>query len=130
MKYLVVLLFVFLAASSPAQRIEKFYVNLYTDSLKKGTYNYINIEGVTGEGNFLPLDTSHIIFTASAGKFYGNSLWIEPTCQTDSITITATLKEKASEKKTFVIFIKKNEDNENLPSEADIINRSRKNRRD
>jgi hypothetical protein len=42
--FLFFFLFLF-SASAKAQKVESIYVNLYTDSLKKGTYNYINIEG-------------------------------------------------------------------------------------
>ena len=57
--------------------MESIYVNLYTDSLKKGTFNYINIDGKLSNGKYLPLDSTHLIFWASAGKFSGNSLWID-----------------------------------------------------
>ncbi len=130
MKYPALLLLTVFAFSARAQKIESFYINLYTDSLKKGTYNYINVEGITADGSVVPLDTAHIKFSSSAGTFFGNSLWIEPTCTSDSITVTATLKEKAPACKTIVIFIKRDEDNEVLPSEADIINRNRKTRKD
>ena len=68
-----ILFLFFLTTSSvaSAQKIEGIYANLYTDSLKKGTYNYINIDGKLSNGHYIPLDTSDIIFTASEGKFSG-----------------------------------------------------------
>ncbi|MBL0056604.1 MAG: hypothetical protein IPP31_10530 [Chitinophagaceae bacterium] len=36
------------------QKVENIYVNLYTDSLKKGTFNYINIDGKLSNGRFIP----------------------------------------------------------------------------
>ena len=40
--FFVMLLFAF--SFSKAQKIDNIFVNLYTYSLKKGTYNYINID--------------------------------------------------------------------------------------
>src|SRR5204862_5720867 len=60
-----------------AQKIEKIYVNLYTDSLKKGTYNYINVDGLLPDGSYTPLDSSEMTFWASDGKFYGNTLLVD-----------------------------------------------------
>ena len=109
-----------------SQKIDRIYVNLYTDSLKKGTYNYINIEGSTPDGMILPLDTNHLTFSASSGDFFGNSLWLDPVCDADSITVTATLKQKPTEVKTFVVYLKRNEDTEELPSEEDILRPGKK----
>jgi len=53
-----------------AQKIDSIYANLYTDSLKKGTYNYINIDGLLSNGSYLPLDSTQVIFKSSAGKFF------------------------------------------------------------
>ena len=33
------------ASSVNAQKVDSIYFHLYTDSLKKGTYNYINVDG-------------------------------------------------------------------------------------
>ena len=118
--------FCIVSLSVKAQTFDSLYINLYTDSLKKGTYNYINVEGITSNGEILPLDTSHIFFTTSSGKFFGNSLWIDSSCNSDRVTISATLKEKSPVSKTFVVFIKKNEDTGVLPTEEEIIRSSRK----
>ena len=75
-KYLL-FLFILFAQFTKAQQVESIYVNLYTDSLKKGTLNYINIDGQLSNGKFLPLDSTHLIFWSSAGKFTGNNLWID-----------------------------------------------------
>lgn len=124
-------LFMLLAVGSAGygQTFESFYVNLYTDSLKKGTFNYINIEGITTEGNVLPLDTNHVVFKATSGKFFGNSLWLDSSCNEESVTVTATLKGKIPKSETVVIFIKRNQDNEALPSEEEIIKKAGKNRK-
>jgi len=87
-------------------------VNLYTDSLKKGTYNYINIDGQLSNGNYIPLDSTHLIFRASAGKFNGNSLWIDRDFTGDKVDFTVTLRSNPSLFKTFSIYIKKQPDPE------------------
>ncbi|MCX6314481.1 MAG: hypothetical protein NTX08_07095 [Sphingobacteriales bacterium] len=90
-----------------AQKIEGIYVDLYTDSLKKGTYNYINIDGLLSNGKYTPLDSSHLILKASAGKFSGNNLWIDPDFSQEKITIRATLKKDPTMFKEFDVYIKK-----------------------
>ncbi|MBA3674977.1 MAG: hypothetical protein H0W75_08510, partial [Chitinophagaceae bacterium] len=67
--------FIFISSFAWAQRIDSIFVNLYTDSLKKGTYNYINVDGLLSNGRYVPLDSTQIIFWASVGKFSGNDLW-------------------------------------------------------
>jgi hypothetical protein len=93
-----------------AQKIESIYVNLYTDSLKKGTFNYINIDGKLSNGKYIPLDSTHIIFWASGGKFSGNSLWIDKDSHEEKINIRATLRKDPTMFKEFVIYIKKSPD--------------------
>ena len=75
-----------------AQKVEKIYVNLYTDSLKKGTYNYINIDGQLSNGKYLPLDSTHLIFWASAGRFNGNSLWIDKDIADKKVDLKVSLR--------------------------------------
>lgn len=82
------------------------YVHLYTDSLKKGTYNYINIDGKLANGQFVPLDTTDVTFSSSDGKFYGNSLWIDPGFSKDKIWIKAVLKSNPVVFKEFTLYIK------------------------
>ncbi len=94
-------------AFAKAQKIENIYVNLYTDSLKKGSYNYINIDGLLSNGRYLPLDSTHLVFWASAGKFSGNNLWIDRNFTPEKITIKVTLRNNAALYKEFTLFIKK-----------------------
>lgn len=107
-----------------AQKIDSIYVHLYTDSLKKGTYNYINIDGLLSNGKFLPLDSTQISFTSSHGKFYGNSLWLEPGCKEEKITIHAVLKKNTALRKDFDVYIKKKEDGE-LKTEKQVMDEMR-----
>jgi hypothetical protein len=131
-------LFIFfmgISTFASAQKIENIYVNLYTDSLKKGTYNYINIDGKLDNGRYLPLDSTEIIFTASDGKFFGNQLWIDPNFSKDKVSIKAVLRANPELHKEFDIYIKKNPNPDKLKSVDEILNerknnstRSRKNR--
>lgn len=104
-----------------SQHIDSMFVNLYTDSLKKGTYNYINIVGKLNNGRYLPLDTSQVAFTSSDGKFFGNSLWLDQNFNKEKVTIKAMLKNDPRQEKEFKIYIKKAPDPE-LKSEDQILN--------
>lgn len=108
--------------SVKAQHIDSIYVNLYTDSLKKGTYNYINIDGLMSNGKYLPLDSTHIIFTASAGKFYGNSLFIDKNFEADKVNIKAVLRNNPAIFKEFTIYIKIKPDSDNLKTVDELLN--------
>jgi len=110
MKYLLPFLLMAIAIDSKAQKVDSIFVNLYTDSLKRGTYNYINVDGKLSNGNYLPLDSSQIFFTASAGNFSGNSLWIAPDFTGNKITISVTLKENPAQRQTFDMYIKQKPD--------------------
>jgi hypothetical protein len=114
--------FILLAGFAKAQKIDSIYVHLYTDSLKKGTYNYINVDGLLSNGRYLPLDSSHLLFTASAGKFYGNSLFVEPGFGEEKIQIKAVLRSNPAMVKEFVLYIKKKPDPENLKTVEEILN--------
>lgn len=108
-----------------AQKVDSIYVNLYTDSLKKGTYNYINIDGKLSNGRYLPLDSTHLIFTASAGSFSGNSLWIDRNFTQPKVHIKAVMRSNPAIVKEFDIWVKTMEDNEKLKSVDEILNSSR-----
>jgi hypothetical protein len=95
-----------------AQKIDSIYVHLYTDSLKKGTYNYINIDGKLSNGRYLPLDTSQLTFTCSDGKFYGNSLFLPADFSKPKVHIKAVLKSDPEIYKEFEIYIKMSPDPE------------------
>lgn len=121
-KKILLLIFIFSAAFAEAQKIDSIYVNLYTDSLKKGTYNYINIDGLLSNGRYLPLDSTHLSFSASAGKFYGNNLWLDRNFTGDKVDIKVILKNNHSLYKEFSIFIKTRADNEQLKTVDEILN--------
>jgi hypothetical protein len=106
---------------SKAQKVDSIFFNLYTDSLKKGTYNYINVDGKLSDGRWMPLTSKDIIFTSTAGKFEDNSLVLDKEFKEEKVTVTATLKADANIRKTVTIYIKKNPDNEKLKTAEEIL---------
>jgi hypothetical protein len=124
LKKILPILLVIISCSVKAQKIDSIYVHLYTDSLKKGTYNYINVDGLLSNGRYMPLDSSHMIFTASAGKFFGNSLLIDKDFTAEKVTIKAVLRSNPALHKEFVVYIKKKPDNENLKTVEELLNHS------
>ncbi len=110
MKKLLFSFFILATFASKAQKVEAIFVNLYTDSLKKGTYNYINIDGKFSNGKYLPLDSTKIIFSCAQAKFAGNSIIIPVNFTAEKVTIRTTLKSDPTIFKEFDVFIKKSED--------------------
>jgi len=125
LKQFFILLFVTISTLAKAQKIDSIYVHLYTDSLKKGTYNYINIDGKLSDGKYLPLDSTDIIFSSSDGKFYGNSLYLDPNFSKEKVTIKAVLRSNPSINKQFDIYIKKIPNPTKLKTLDEILNESK-----
>jgi hypothetical protein len=116
--FIVLLLF---TKATQAQTIDSIFVNLYTDSLKKGTYNYINIDGKLKNGRFIPLDSTFVTFTTNVGNFIGNNLIIDKTEKADKATITATLKKNSTITKTVTIYFKTLPDPTTLKTSQQIL---------
>ncbi|MBC7887796.1 MAG: hypothetical protein H7Z13_07885 [Ferruginibacter sp.] len=129
MKHFILFIAVYSFSAAKAQKIDSIYVNLYTDSLKKGTFNYINIDGLLSDGRYLPLDSTHLIFSASAGWFSGNSLWIDNNFSDDKVSVKVILRKAPGTFKQFDIYIKKKPDNEKLKTADEIINEMKNNTR-
>lgn len=130
MKQLVFLLLIGLASKpSSGQKVEAIYFNLYTDSLKKGFYNYINVDGRFSDGNWLPLDSTHIRFTANTGFFDGNDLFIDSSYTADSVIVKAALKSDPSIWKDVVIYIRKRPFTEPLKTNEEILDEMKKKRK-
>ncbi|MBS1928033.1 MAG: hypothetical protein IT254_02560 [Chitinophagaceae bacterium] len=126
----ILLLFPLLISFSlKAQDIKDILVNLYTDSLKKGTYNYINIDGKLASGRFIPLDTNYLVFSTSEGKFFGNSLYIEKNSRAKKVKIQVVLKKNSALHKEFEVWIKTTDDNTPLPTNQEILERIRNEQR-
>jgi hypothetical protein len=111
MKKVLLLSFIIFSASGIfAQKIDSIYFHLYTDSLKKGTHNYINVDGKMDNGRWMPLTDKHIQFSCSYGSFSGNELVLpwEPT--QEKVTIKAILKSNTLIQIEKTIWIKKTPD--------------------
>jgi len=108
MKYISILLILVLSmVRARSQQVDTLYFNLYTDSLKKGTYNYINVEGRLSNGKIIPLDSSQVVFTSSNGQFLGNSLWLDPNTKSDKIEVVARLRGDPHKRITILIYVKR-----------------------
>jgi hypothetical protein len=89
--HVIVLLLTVTGLKARAQQLDSIYFNLYTDSLKKGTYNYINVEGKYKDGRYQPLGDKELKFTASRGVFHGNSLYVDSSITDDKIRIKVSV---------------------------------------
>jgi hypothetical protein len=119
------LFLVFIAGCSMAaraQQVDSIYFDLYTDSLKKGTYNYINVDAKYSDGHWLPLTNKELTFTTSAGRFEGNSLVLDTAFKGEKVTIKAVLKSNQSIWKEVTIYIKKVDIMERLKTVDEIMN--------
>lgn len=104
----------------PPSKVDSMFVNLYTDSLKKGTYNYINVDGLLSNGRYIPLDSTEVIFASSDGRFSGNSLWIDRDFKKKKVSVSVTLRSDPAQCRVMDIYIKQAPDPE-LRSEEEIL---------
>ena len=111
-----------MASFAKAQKIDSIYFHLYTDSLKKGVHNYINVDGKLSDGRWLPLTSKEIQFSSTSGKFEGNDLVLPIDFKEEKVTIKATLKSSSFTSKEITIWIKKKPDDEILPTKNDVLN--------
>jgi hypothetical protein len=107
-----------------AQTLDSIFFNLYTDSLKKGTYNYINVEGHFTDGTYLPLSSKELKFTSSSGTFNGNSLYIDSSFKEEKVKIKAQVIKNPKMEKEIEIYIKKYIEDEKLPTMDDVMGRN------
>ena len=118
-----ILLFLVLLVASfnlKAQQIETIHFNLYTDSLKKGTHNYINVDGKLSNGKWMPLTAKEIEFSSSEYSFSGNELIIPADCNVEKVTVKAVLKSNPKLWLEKTIWIKKKPDPE-LPTKEEVM---------
>jgi len=123
LKQIVLLLLITAAGTvGRAQQVDSIFFHLYTDSLKKGTHNYINVDGKMSNGRWQPLTNKEIDFTSSYGKFEGNSLIIDTAFKGEKVTVKAVLKNNSAIWKETTIYIKKVEIVERLRTVDEILN--------
>ena len=104
-----------------AQKVDSIYFNLYTDSLKKGFYNYISVDGKMSDGSWSPLDSTQVLFISDAGFFKGNDLFIDSTYTAETVRVKAVLKSNPRIWKETVIHIRKRGFTEPLKSNEEIF---------
>lgn len=75
-----------------AQKVDSIYFHLYTDSLKKGQHNYINVDGKLSNGRWLPLTSKEVQFSCNEAQFQGNELIIPDDFKAEKVTVRASLK--------------------------------------
>ena len=110
-----------LSSLTKAQKVDSIYFHLYTDSLKKGTYNYINVDGKFSDGRWLPLSAKELDFSSNGGKFDGNSLFIDSAFKDQKVTIKAVLKQNPSLWREVTIYIKTKPDPDKLKSVDELM---------
>lgn len=80
-------------------------------------------------GIYLPMDTTHIKYLSSAGRFVGSSLWLDEDFKPKSVDITVCLKTDSKQTYRFTMFVKQQPDNERLKTSEEIIEGIKQERR-
>ena len=124
-RLLLISLFCIIGHTLKAQKVDSIYFHLYTDSLKKGTHNYINVDGKLSNGQWVPLTAKDIQFSSSDCKFSGNELIVPMDFAADRITVKAVLKSNPSVSIEKTIWVKKKPDGE-LPTQEEVLKEFRK----
>ena len=131
MKKIVLLLTLIVCAGVTfGQKVDSIYFHLYTDSLKKGQHNYINVDGKLSDGRWQPLTSRELQFHCATATFEGNQLVIPPDFKDDKVVVKAALKANPAITIQRTIWIKQLPDPP-LPGRDQVSpdNRPRRNRR-
>lgn len=122
-KIILFLLFFSAVKFCEAQKIDSIYFHLYTDSLKKGFYNYINIDGKTSDGKWIPLTSTDVNFIVkdSSLRFQNNDLFIDSAYTAETVTVKAVLKTNPKVWKEVTICIRKRGFIEPLKTSKEIL---------
>lgn len=120
-KFLLLIGIVIAASPLFAQKVDSIYFHLYTDSLKKGQHNYINVDGKLSNGRWMPLTNKDLEFSCSAASFEGNQLIIPSDFKPQKITVKAVLKSNPAVFIERTIWIKTKPDGD-LPTRDQIMN--------
>ena len=109
-----------------SQKIDSIYFHLYTDSLKKGQHNYINVDGKLSSGRWMPLTAKDLQFSCAQASFDGNQLIIPENFREEKVTVKVVLKSDPSVTREKTIWIKTVPDPEFLPTAEEIMNGKKK----
>lgn len=122
MKYLLPFFVSFtIATTINAQKVESIHFHLYTDSLKKGTHNYINVDGKLTNGRWMPLTAKDLRFTTDYGRFEGNELVLPENTTVAFVTVKAELISDPALRLEQKIWIKTIPNPDVLPSREDVL---------
>ncbi|MEZ5033682.1 MAG: hypothetical protein R2796_01700 [Chitinophagaceae bacterium] len=119
-KTLLFIVILMTANSLSAQSVENIYFHLYTDSLKKGQHNYINVDALLSNKKWMPLTDKELTFTCPEAKFSGNELIIPPDFSLPKVTVKAVLKADTTKSIEKTIWIKTIPDGD-LPTKEEIL---------
>lgn len=118
---LIVLAMLLCTAQVQGQGITQIVFNLYTDSLKKGFYNYISVDGQYADGRWQPLDSTQLHFKTNTGFFTGNDLFIDSSYHYDSVVVRVSLRSNPKVWKEETIYIRKRGFTELLKTTEEIL---------
>jgi hypothetical protein len=124
-KLLVILLFTLGNSVVFGQQVDSIFFHLYTDSLKKGQHNYINVDGKLSNGKWMPLTAKEIEFSCPTARFEGNQLIIPENFKDRKVTVKAVLRSNPSVVLERTIWIKQLPD-PMLPTSREVMNRGKK----
>jgi len=96
MKPLLLIMVLLSSVVVKAQTVDSIYFHLYTDSLKKGQHNYINVDGKLNNGRWQPMTSKEVEFTCPTARFEGNELIIPVDFTGEKVTIKAMLRSNPS----------------------------------
>lgn len=102
-------------------QVDSIAFHLYTDSLKKEVYNYINVDGWLKTGRWIPLTAAEVKFKTDAGRFDGNNLIISSDFKGEKVTITATYIRDSRLHCTTTIYLKKITTPEQLKTVEEVL---------
>lgn len=117
---LIIVCFCLAGSHLSAQKVDSIFFNLYTDSLKKGQHNYINVDGKLSNGKWMPLTAKDIEFTCDVATFDRNELIIPEDFSREKVTVKAILKSNPAVFLEKTIWIKKVPDGA-LPTREEIL---------
>jgi hypothetical protein len=109
-----------------SQKVDSIYFHLYTDSLKKGTHNYINVDAKLSNGRWQPLTEKDLTFSSDYGHFSGNDLVLPENPAVKKVTVKAILKSNNNLWLERVIWIKTIPNPDVLPTTDEVLKPKRK----
>lgn len=121
MKYTFILILFLFCKTGKAQQVDSLFFNLYTDSLKKGSWNYINIDAKLSNGKYMPLTSKQLVITTTGGNLEGNSIWIDWNFTAEKVTVEVYLKDRPHIKQQKTIWVKKHDLELNAPTGDSIL---------